>query len=697
MGEIRTNNVAMLEETLEICRRGGYTVGGRAVKLKLSPEEMRAVQVFLPQELEDLERRTDRPQVHVLGRCGYGCENLDSFSMARKQYREYGWLFDREEPRETLVLNFANPVNPGGGVRRGARAQEEDLCRQSSLLLSLESGAAERYYNYNRALHTYMGSDAVIITPKVEIIRDGNGTLLEETAVVAVMTCAAPKVTGGMEMLTREEYEALLYGRICGMLRCAAFLGYRTLVLGAFGCGAFGNDAQVVAGLFRRALEHFTFAGMGEKDLFRRIDFAVLCRGREDYNFRAFFQQFGGGNRYRTREEVEAQRVEERRREKRAYLDRIRGCLVGGAVGDALGYPVEFLSAETIAERYGPEGIRAYELDPASGRAVISDDTQMTLFTANGILVGETRLRLRGIGGTPSVYAARAYQDWLTTQERDFPGERGEGPEGGGSSWLLDVPELYRRRAPGNTCLSALWAAREGRRGGAEDPGNRSKGCGGIMRTAPLGLWGEGAELRALDWEAAAMASVTHGHPLGYMPSAVLNHILHRIVYPGEAPRPLRALILEAEEAVCGIFEGNQYLPELCRIMEAAIRLSENGDSDGENIRRLGQGWVAEETLGIALYCALRHEHDFSGGVIAAVNHGGDSDSTGAVTGNLLGAINGYGAIEQRWKEHLELLDVLLEMSEDLCYGCCMSEYSSYRDPDWERKYIDMRWKAGDR
>ena len=97
---------------------------------------------------------------------------------------------------------------------------------------------------------------------------------------------------------------------------------------------------------------------------------------------------------------------------------------------------------------------------------------------------------------------------------------------------------------------------------------------------------------------------------------------------------------------------------------------------------------MAEETLGIALYCALRHQDDFSAGVIAAVNHEGDSDSTGAVTGNILGALLGYQAIEEKWKKDLELSEVILEIADDLCHGCQMSEYSHYRDPAWEAKYI---------
>jgi len=138
-----------------------------------------------------------------------------------------------------LVLNLANPVNPGGGVRNGALAQEEDLCRKSSLLLSLEGKAAAPYYAYNQSLHTYMGSDAVIIHPQVEVIKDERGNLLPETAVVAVMTCAAPNLIDGMEGMSQAQYEEMLLTRITGMLKVAAHLGYRRLVLGAFGCGAF--------------------------------------------------------------------------------------------------------------------------------------------------------------------------------------------------------------------------------------------------------------------------------------------------------------------------------------------------------------------------------------------------------------------------------------------------------------------------
>jgi len=124
----------------------------------------------------------------------------------------------------------------------------------------------------------------------------GRGGFLDETVIAAVMTCASRMICGGPEGLTDTQYQDLVNRRICGMLRCAAFLGYRDLVLGAFGCGAFGSDAKTISDLFYRALEEFSFGGMREDDLFRRVEFAVLSRGNEQYNFREFYRNFGDGN-----------------------------------------------------------------------------------------------------------------------------------------------------------------------------------------------------------------------------------------------------------------------------------------------------------------------------------------------------------------------------------------------------------------
>ena len=131
--------------------------------------------------------------------------------------------------------------------------------------------------------------------------------------------------------------------------------------------------------------------------------------------------------------------------------DRFRGCLIGGAAGDALGYAVEFLREGQIFRRYGEHGITEYDL--TGGVAQSSDDTQMTLFTANGLLLGMTRGMTRGIGGPDPHYIGLCYRDWLRTQESKYSPDIRPG-----YAWLGNIPELYSTRAPGNTCLAALAA-----------------------------------------------------------------------------------------------------------------------------------------------------------------------------------------------------------------------------------------------
>ena len=370
--------------------------------------------------------------------------------------------------------------------------------------------------------------------------------------------------------------------------------------------------------------------------------------------------------------------------------DKIRGSLFGGAVGDALGYAVEFWGEDRIFSRFGKSGIAEYDL--IGGKALISDDTQMSLFTANGLLYGDTRGNMRGIRAAPHDYVAMAYQDWLRTQEMTYEESRRLTKWNPIKvSWLADVPELYSLRAPGNTCLSALELQRDHiHTDGVEDPINHSKGCGGVMRVAPLAL-NYNIDIEQLDREGAEIAAITHGHPLGYLPAAVLTHIINRIVFQ-KREMTLKEIVLEAKDTVERVFAGTAYLDNLSALVELAVELSENDSPDLENIHELGEGWVAEETLAIAIYCSLRHQNDFSAGVIASVNHKGDSDSTGAVTGNILGALLGYDAMEPKWKENLELADVILELADDVFEGCRMTEYGDYRDPVWIQKYIKCQW-----
>ena len=345
--------------------------------------------------------------------------------------------------------------------------------------------------------------------------------------------------------------------------------------------------------------------------------------------------------------------------------DRFVGCLLGGAVGDALGWPVEFLSMSEIRRKFGPEGIQDFA-DTAGGIGAITDDTQMTLFTAEGLLreFHESYQPRRKPDYPASIY--RSYLCWLHTQ-----GEVSRDPNFRNclDGELLKVAGLHHRRAPGNTCLSALIA---GKVGTVEHPVNSSKGCGGVMRVAPVGLFcrafpgnidDEGRAKEAFELGCAATA-ITHGHPLGYLPAGFLSSVIFHLV----SGRSL-------EEAVSGammiLVERPEYeKSSLAAMVSQAIRQSRKSKPNPETIERLGGGWVGDEALAISLYCAFAAEEDFARGVRLAVNHSGDSDSTGAITGNILGALLGEGAIPGEWLAKLELREVIEVIGRMLQSAC---------------------------
>ena len=357
--------------------------------------------------------------------------------------------------------------------------------------------------------------------------------------------------------------------------------------------------------------------------------------------------------------------------------NRIQGSLLAGAAGDALGYSVEFMGEDEISRRFGANGITEYCL--YNGLARISDDTQMTLFTATGLLFGTTRGMTRGIMGDYSDYIRFSYKEWYRTQTERYPL-----PESYHFSWLINIPELFSRRAPGNTCMSALASEKYGT---IDDPINHSKGCGGVMRVAPVGLYFSRNQIpiEASDRIAAEAAAITHGHELGWLPAAALAHIV-RVLAEAEKPSVLGA-VLDAIETLPKVFPETKHLQEFQTLMQQAVDLSQSGKADRDAIHALGEGWVGDEALAIAVYCALKYQTDMEKALITAVNHKGDSDSTGAITGNILGAALGIDAIPEKFIDHLELKDTILELADDLYNDCQMDDYDM-DDPVWAAKYI---------
>ena len=332
-------------------------------------------------------------------------------------------------------------------------------------------------------------------------------------------------------------------------------------------------------------------------------------------------------------------------------MNKILGCLIGGAAGDALGYAIEFDKENTIFSRYGASGITKYSL--VDGKAIVSDDTQMTLFTAEGIHLAADPMNYTDyINGMFD-----AYQEWLHTQTS---GRKK-------NLWLTDIRELNERRAPGITCLNAL---ESGVFGNIYEPINNSKGCGGVMRVAPIGLYYSPDEIdwQEIDLRGAQAAALTHGHPLGYISAAGLVHIVNLAMY--RPKMSILQIMQDMIEKVPALFmDTNPADSEIFKkLMKKAVDLATDHDiiDDLDAIHQLGEGWIGEEALAIAVYCALKHADNFDAAIIASVNHNGDSDSTGAITGNILGAYLGMDAIPAKYTEKLELIDVIKKVAANL-------------------------------
>ncbi|MEV4356087.1 ADP-ribosylglycohydrolase family protein [Nonomuraea sp. NPDC049625] len=348
--------------------------------------------------------------------------------------------------------------------------------------------------------------------------------------------------------------------------------------------------------------------------------------------------------------------------------DRVRGCLLGGAIGDALGSPIEFQSLREIRREHGAEGITGYVTTWRGRSGLITDDTQMTLFTVEGLL----RARAAHAGGPPAPGRAaypypevvepvrQAYLRWLDTQNHQAP-PPADRPHRTGR--LREETWLYSRRAPGNACLSGLRQRFPGPSPlGVPGPVNPdSKGCGTVMRSAPFGLvalsGAAGPDPREAFEVAAACAQITHGHPTGYLAAGAFAAITAYLV-AGEALEP-------AVHRALDLLAAYPAHDETSAALRAAVALAAGGGSHSpERVESLGGAWVAEEALAIGVYCALV-EPSVERALLLSVNHSGDSDSTGSVCGNLLGALHGTGVLPAAWLRPLEGRDTIERLAAE--------------------------------
>jgi ADP-ribosylglycohydrolase len=335
---------------------------------------------------------------------------------------------------------------------------------------------------------------------------------------------------------------------------------------------------------------------------------------------------------------------------------RYRGALLGGASGDALGAAVEFMDRAEILGWFGPRGIRDFV--PVDGRlGAITDDTQLTLFCAEAVLRAHAAGASRADLAAHAHEQSRSYLRWLLTQGETQP--LLDAPR----SWLMRHPDLFHRRGPGQTCLSSLRAMRAF----GERADNLSKGCGGVMRVAPIGLFhahwhGTSPGSDAIVFDAGASdAALTHGHASGHLPAGFLA-LLIALLVSGVA-------LQEALERSREQLRAQPGHEATLAAIDHALALAARDPLDPARLASLGLGWFGDEALAMALYCAVSAEQagaDVETAITLAVNHDGDSDSTGAITGTLLGALRGEDAIPGRWRDRLELRDLVATIADDL-------------------------------
>ena len=334
-------------------------------------------------------------------------------------------------------------------------------------------------------------------------------------------------------------------------------------------------------------------------------------------------------------------------------IEHFKGCIIGGAIGDALGAPIEFMSIDQIRSEFGEMGLTDYS-EVYGRKGSITDDTQMTLFTTEGLILSKVRQEYQGDEGVISA-GYHALLRWLYTQETNLQNNliQNHGTCSIVDGVLTGYKELFSLRAPGNSCLSSL---KTGRIGTIGNPINNSKGCGGVMRMAPVGLAYDDSE-KAFHF-GCKLAALTHGHPTGYLAAGTFAALISLIISGNSLAEAIDDSIL--------VLKSNKNHEETLRAIGNALHMVGKHTPGPEVIEDIGAGWIAEEALGISLYCSLVAENDFKKGVLLSVNHSGDSDSTGSITGNILGALYGIAVIPENWMSELELKDLIEETAGDL-------------------------------
>ena len=358
-----------------------------------------------------------------------------------------------------------------------------------------------------------------------------------------------------------------------------------------------------------------------------------------------------------------------------------RGCLLGLAVGDAMGYTVNSHTLAEIREDYGPNGLQGY--DPVSGYADVTSYTQLAAFTANGLLYGITMGRSKGTMSPFINYIARSHWEWASSQQMmDRPART--------ACWLFREKPICQRRCM-DTRMKEIILRKQFRT--PEEPGNSMATPTAITAAVGVGLFFDPREMEQEEFDRLGMEAIalTHGDPQAFLPGAFVTHLVSLALR--DADSPMEALVEKTLEAFQQQFshDYSRHASQLCSLVKMALTLSRDRTIPAPEAMEKLQCKTGAQVLAGALYALTAGEDDFDNSLIIAVNHSGASAAVGALVGAVLGARLGEEALPEFYLECLECRDILQELADDLFQGCPIEQGDVFFDDDWDSKYCHGR------
>lgn len=344
-----------------------------------------------------------------------------------------------------------------------------------------------------------------------------------------------------------------------------------------------------------------------------------------------------------------------------------RGCLLGLAIGDAMGNTVEDKSWDEIQTEYGPEGLLGFDLKEEEF-APVTSHTQVAAFLCNGLLLALTRGR-----GEYMRWSKLALKEWVRSQQFSRESETGY-------CFLGKLPQFRRRNCRDIRMLDnhrmEFYGSMTQRKNMNNTPGPITAGVAAGMLFQPGRISPEGVgEL------AGELIALTHGHPETFLSGVVLSYLIAGVLGGADLLQSLNQAIGVTERQYAERFSQMEKLTMKLRL---AVDLSHNKAlSPLQAMEQIGCEDTAECLAG-AVYACLVNPRDFDGAIITAVNHSGTSAAVGAIAGAIMGALLGEDALPEFYLESLECTDVLGVLAQDMAAG---TPALGVFDDSWDYKY----------